>query len=113
MPSTLVTNIGTFFTGDIAAPMAPVRSLLIADGRIAALDPPGDVAADRVLDAKGGAVLPGLVDGHVHPVFGEWTPTQDAAGWIGNYLHGAPPPWCRPASCTRRGSTTTISRPIS
>ena len=33
-------------------------------------------------------MLPGLVDGHVHPVFGEWTPTQDTIGWIGNYLHG-------------------------
>ena len=32
--------------------------------------------------------MPGLVDGHVHPVFGEWTPTQDTIGWIGNYLHG-------------------------
>jgi enamidase len=29
-----------------------------------------------------------LVDGHVHPVLGEWTPAQDAIGWIGNYLHG-------------------------
>ena len=32
--------------------------------------------------------MPGLVDGHVHPVFGEWTPTQDTIGWIGNYVHG-------------------------
>src|SRR4051812_45201060 len=32
--------------------------------------------------------MPGLVDGHIHPVFGEWTPAQDALGWIGNYLHG-------------------------
>ncbi len=32
--------------------------------------------------------MPGLIDGHVHPVFGEWTPAQDAIGWIGNYLHG-------------------------
>jgi enamidase len=62
--------------------------MLIADGRIAALDPPDGTAADLVLDAQGGAVLPGLIDGHVHPVFGEWTPTQDAIGWIGNYLHG-------------------------
>jgi imidazolonepropionase-like amidohydrolase len=85
---TIVTNIGEFFTGDIAAPVAPVRSLLIEEGRVAALDPAQDAPADRVLDAAGGAVLPGLVDGHVHPVFGEWTPTQDAIGWIGNYLHG-------------------------
>ncbi|MGH7090473.1 MAG: amidohydrolase family protein, partial [Stellaceae bacterium] len=85
---TLVSNIGEFFTGEIAAPTAPVRSLLIEGGRIAALDPPAGTAADHVLDAAGGAVLPGLVDGHVHPVFGEWTPAQDAIGWIGNYLHG-------------------------
>ena len=32
--------------------------------------------------------MPGLVDGHIHPVFGEWTPTQDTIGWIGNYVHG-------------------------
>ena len=40
------------------------------------------------VDAKGNAVLPGIVDGHIHPVFGEWTPTQDTIGWIGNYVHG-------------------------
>ena len=85
---TLVRTIGEFFTGDIAAPMAPVRSLLIEDGIIRTLDPGSGETAERVLDAAGGAVLPGLVDGHVHPVFGEWTPTQDAIGWIGNYLHG-------------------------
>jgi enamidase len=85
---TIVANIGEFFTGDIAAPTAPVRSLLIEDGRIAAFDPAPDTICDGVLDARGGAVLPGLIDGHVHPVFGEWTPAQDAIGWIGNYLHG-------------------------
>ncbi len=85
---TIVANIGEFFTGDIAAPTAPVRSILIEDGIIRAFDPAPETRCDRVLDARGGAVLPGLVDGHVHPVFGEWTPTQDAIGWIGNYLHG-------------------------
>ena len=73
---------------DIARPQAPVKSLLIRDGRIAALDPADPVKADRVLDAGGSAVMPGLVDGHIHPVFGEWTPTQDTQGWIGNYVHG-------------------------
>ncbi len=53
-----------------------------------ALDPPAAGASEHVLDVRGGAVMPGLVDGHVHPVLGEWTPTQDAIGWIGNYLHG-------------------------
>ena len=85
--TTLIKNIGEFFTGDLARPVAPVKSILIDDGKITALDPPSD-QADTVLDAAGGAVMPGMVDGHVHPMFGEWTPAQDTIGWIGNYLHG-------------------------
>jgi enamidase len=88
MGRTLIANIGEFFTGELASPTAPASRLLIEGDRIAALDPPADVAHDREIDARGCAVLPGLVDGHVHPVFGEWTPTQDTIGWIGNYLHG-------------------------
>ena len=88
MSTLLIKNIGEFFTGDIAAPQAAVTSLLIDGAKIAALDPPADTKADAVLDAGGSAVMPGLVDGHVHPVFGEWTPTQDTIGWIGNYVHG-------------------------
>ena len=88
MGTLLIKNIGEFFTGDLAKPQLPVKSLLIADKRIAAFDPPADTKADAVLDAGNSAVMPGLVDGHIHPVFGEWTPTQDAIGWIGNYVHG-------------------------
>jgi len=88
MTRTLIRNIGELFTGDLAAPTAPVKSLLIADGRIEEFDPPADSPCELTIDARGAAVLPGLVDGHVHPVFGEWTPTQDALGWIGNYVHG-------------------------
>ena len=88
MARTLITNIGEFFTGDIADPVGAVTSLLVEDGRIAELNPAADAAADRTVDAKGNAVMPGIVDGHIHPVFGEWTPTQDTIGWIGNYVHG-------------------------
>lgn len=88
MTSTLITNIGAFFTGSLQSPTASVTSLLIDEERISALNPDDGVSADRTINANGLAVLPGLVDGHVHPVFGEWTPTQDAIGWIGNYLHG-------------------------
>jgi enamidase len=87
--SILIKNIGEFFTGNLMQPTAPVKSILIAEGQIAALDPPVENSkADVVLDVAGCAVMPGLVDGHVHPMFGEWTPAQDAIGWIGNYLHG-------------------------
>jgi enamidase len=88
MTTLVLKNISELYTGAIERPYAPVSSMLIEDGRIAAFDPPADTPRDAEIDVAGGAVLPGLVDGHVHPVFGEWTPTQDAIGWIGNYLHG-------------------------
>lgn len=88
MTRTLIGNIGELFTGDLTAPMSNASALLIEDGRIAAFDPPVNLERDVEIDARGAAVLPGLIDGHVHPVFGEWTPTQDTMGWIGNYLHG-------------------------
>src|SRR5882757_1326252 len=30
----------------------------------------------------------GLLDSHVHPVAGDWTPRQNQTGWIDSYLHG-------------------------
>jgi enamidase len=29
-----------------------------------------------------------LIDSHVHPVCGDWTPRQNQLGWIDSYLHG-------------------------
>ena len=89
MSSVIIKNIGELFTGDLGRPESFASTIRIENGRIAALveaDVP--VEAEVVIDAAGGAVMPGLVDGHVHPVLGEWTPAQDAIGWIGNYMHG-------------------------
>ena len=88
MTRTLIQNIGELYTGDLMKPMLNASALLVEDGRIAEFDQPTDLESDLEIDARGAAVLPGLIDGHVHPVFGEWTPTQDTLGWIGNYLHG-------------------------
>jgi enamidase len=83
----LVEDIGLLVHGDRA--IAPVRdtTLVIEDGVIAEIGATA-VAPDQVLSAGGLTVMPGLIDGHVHPTFGEWTPAQDAVGWIHNYLHG-------------------------
>ncbi|MGD9945351.1 MAG: Enamidase, partial [Burkholderiaceae bacterium] len=88
MTRILIRNIGELFTGDLAAPTSTARTIAIAGGRIEAFDAVDDGRFDRVIDAAGGAVVPGLIDAHVHPVIGEYTPTQDSIGWIGNYLHG-------------------------
>lgn len=41
-------------------------NVLIRDGVIAELDAPADTAADELIDGRGGVLLPGLVDMHVH-----------------------------------------------
>ncbi|QWF83019.1 metal-dependent hydrolase family protein [Amycolatopsis sp. CA-230715] len=38
----------------------------VVDGRIAEVGPGASATADRVLDARGGTVLPGLIDAHFH-----------------------------------------------
>ena len=69
-------------------PQAAVTSLLVDGTTIAALDPPPTPRPTPCSTPAAARCMPGLVDGHVHPVFGEWTPTQDTIGWIGNYVHG-------------------------
>lgn len=87
MSTTLVTNIGTLVTGELGGPVLTDTSVVIEDGTITAVgsDDPG---ASMVIDAQGQTVIPGLVDGHVHPTVGEWTPAQNSTGWVRNYLHG-------------------------
>ncbi|ALG09462.1 metal-dependent hydrolase family protein [Kibdelosporangium phytohabitans] len=41
-------------------------TVYVADGRIAEVGPDAPSTADRVIDAKGGTVLPGLIDAHFH-----------------------------------------------
>jgi len=91
---TLIRNIGTVVTGDIDAPLADADSILIEDGRIAAvgrgLD--GDAGSggplDQTIDAKGSTAIPGLIDSHAHPVFGDFTPRQQTLNFIESGLHG-------------------------
>ncbi|HLU61714.1 MAG TPA: imidazolonepropionase [Gammaproteobacteria bacterium] len=44
-------------------------ALAVRDGRIAAIDPPADAPARRVVDAAGRMLLPGFIDCHTHAVF--------------------------------------------
>ena len=44
--------------------------------------------ADVVIDANGATAFPGLIDSHVHPVFGDWTPRQRTVDFIESGLHG-------------------------
>jgi enamidase len=87
----VVKNIGLLLTGDIDRPLSDADTLVVVDGQIAGVGKAVDVDtgnADQVIDAKGTAVAPGLIDSHVHPVFGDWTPRQSQLSWIDSSLHG-------------------------
>lgn len=87
----VIRNIGLMLSGDLKRPILDADTIVALDGRIAAVGKQKDCdtdAPDRVVDAKGATVCPGLIDSHVHPVFGDWTPRQSQLGWIDSFLHG-------------------------
>jgi enamidase len=88
----VIRNIGLLLTGDLEKPIAEGCDTLVAiDGRIVAFGREKDLDttdAKTVIDANGTALAPGLIDSHVHPVAGEWTPRQNQLGWIESCLHG-------------------------
>lgn len=89
---TLIRNLGQVVSGDIAAPLLDADEVLIVDGKIAAvghgLAGRDGSEADRVIDAHGSTAIPGLIDSHVHPVFGDFTPRQRTVDFIESGLHG-------------------------
>ena len=91
-PSRLVIrNIGLLLSGDIKQPLLDADTVVAVDGRITAFGKQKEVDCDGAtltIDALGAAVAPGLIDSHVHPVAGDWTPRQNQLGWIDSCLHG-------------------------
>ena len=85
---TLVRNIGLLVSGDLRRPVLDADSLVLRDGVIAAVGRGLDEDADTIIDARGTTVMPGLIDSHVHPVFGDFTPRQRAVDFLDSGLHG-------------------------
>src|SRR5271170_3823331 len=87
----VIRNIGLLLTGDLANPIADADALVVKDGRIVAIGKWKELDCDgatSIIDANGTALVPGLIDSHVHPVAGDWTPRQNQFGWIDSCLHG-------------------------
>jgi enamidase len=86
-----IRNIGLLLSGELDNPILDADTVVAVDGKIVAVGKEKDVdteGATTVIDAKGTALAPGLIDSHVHPVAGDWTPRQNQIGWIDSYLHG-------------------------
>ena len=87
----VIRNIGLMLSGDLASPLLDADAVVAVDGRIAAIGRLKDLdveGATTIVDAQGAALAPGLIDSHVHPVAGDWTPRQNQLGWIDSCLHG-------------------------
>jgi enamidase len=87
----VIRNIGLMLSGAIENPILDADTIVAENGRITAIGKEKDVdtsGATSVVDAKGSALSPGLIDSHVHPVMGDWTPRQNQLGWIDSCLHG-------------------------
>jgi len=84
----LLRNIGTLVSGDLRRPVLDADSLVLLDGRIAGIGRGLDEDADTVIDCRGTTVMPGLIDSHVHPVFGDFTPRQRTVDFIDSAMNG-------------------------
>src|SRR6266478_9153086 len=87
----VIRNIGLLLSGDLANPILDADTVVAVGDRIAAVGKEKEIdtsGATITIDAKGTALAPGLIDSHVHPVCGDWTPRQNQLGWIDSYLHG-------------------------
>lgn len=87
----VVKNIGLMLSGDLVKPILDADTLVAVNGRISAFGRAADLdlsSAATTIDANGVALAPGLIDSHVHPVAGDWTPRQSQLNWIDSCLHG-------------------------
>ncbi|HCZ00852.1 MAG: Enamidase [Rhodobacterales bacterium RIFCSPHIGHO2_02_FULL_62_130] len=87
----VIRNIGLILTGKIEAPIADGNCVVAVDGKILAYGAEKDLdteGATTTIDAMGATLAPGLIDSHVHPVIGDYTPRQQQLNWIDSTLHG-------------------------
>ena len=87
----VIRHVGLMLSGDITNPILDADTVVIEAGRITAVGRAADCdaeGADTFIDARGTTLCPGLIDAHVHPVFGDWTPRQNQMGWIDSTLNG-------------------------
>ena len=87
----VIKNIGQILSGKLEEPLIDGDCVIAIDGRITAIGRYADLDTDKatqIVDAHGVTLAPGLIDSHVHPVIGDYTPRQQQLNWIDSCLHG-------------------------
>lgn len=86
-----IVNIGDSHDGGAAGAPIPGDAIIVQDDAIAWIGDSADVSRSDhrvVIDAAGAAVIPGLIDSHVHSTFGDYTPRQKTVDFLESYVHG-------------------------
>lgn len=87
----VIRNIGLILSGKMEQPILDGDCLVAVNGRIEAWGCEADLdteGATTTVDAMGVTLAPGLIDSHVHPVVGDYTPRQQQLHWIDSTLNG-------------------------
>ena len=87
----VVKNIGMVLSGALESPIIEADTVVAIDGRISQFGREKDCDTDNAtttIDAGGVTLAPGLIDSHVHPVAGDFTPRQSQLNWIDSSMHG-------------------------
>jgi len=87
----VIRNIGLMLSGRIEQPILDADCLIAENGKITSWGRAKDLDTEDAtteIDAGGATLCPGLIDSHVHPVVGDYTPRQQQLGWIDSTLHG-------------------------
>ena len=91
MEKLVIRNIGQILSGMLEDPIFDGDCLVAIDGKIDAWGAEADLDCDNataLVDAHGVTLAPGLIDSHVHPVVGDYTPRQQQLHWIDSTLNG-------------------------
>jgi len=87
----VIRNIGLMLSGKMEAPIYEADCIIAYASKIAEWGREADMnleGANTVIDANGVTLAPGLIDSHIHPVIGDYTPRQQQLHWIDSTLHG-------------------------
>ena len=87
----VIKNIGMILSGKMEEPIFDGDCLIAQDGKIQSWGKESEINtedAKTTVNAQGVTLAPGLIDSHIHPVVGDYTPRQQQLHWIDSTLHG-------------------------
>ncbi len=87
----VIKNIAQILSGKLEDPLIDGNCVIAIDGKITDIGYEKDLDTEQaitIIDANDTWLSPGLIDSHVHPVIGDYTPRQQQINWIDSCLHG-------------------------